>query len=132
MADDTGAIRGHLPVAALPPGFGDRKELGTVAFERTRMPMVITDARQRDNPIVLANKAFLDVTGYSADEVLGRNCRFLQGASTSASAVAEVRLGFTSVLSMMTKVKSHITSPRRSTSRSTARCRRWRLLNIGC
>jgi PAS domain S-box-containing protein len=93
MADDTGVIHGDLPAAALPQGFGDRKELGTVAFERTRMPMVITDARQRDNPIVLANKAFLDLTGYSADEVLGRNCRFLQGASTSAAAVAEVRLG---------------------------------------
>jgi PAS domain S-box-containing protein len=93
MADDTRVIYGDPPVAALQPGFGDRKELGTVAFERTRMPMVITDARQRDNPIVLANKAFLDLTGYSADEVLGRNCRFLQGASTSESAVAEVRLG---------------------------------------
>jgi PAS domain S-box-containing protein len=55
--------------------------------------MVMTDARQQDNPIVLANTAFLDLTGYTADEVLGRNCRFLQGPSTAAAAVAEVRLG---------------------------------------
>ena len=55
------------------------------------MPMVITDARLPDNPIVLANKAFLELTGYSADEVVGRNCRFLQGEGTSADAVAEIR-----------------------------------------
>jgi PAS domain-containing protein len=31
------------------------------------MPMVMTDAGQPDNPIVLANQAFLDLTGYSAE-----------------------------------------------------------------
>lgn len=93
MADKTSRIHGDLPVASLPTGFNDRKELGTVAFERSRVPMVMTDARQYDNPIVLANTAFLELTGYTADEVLGRNCRFLQGPSTSAAAVAEVRIG---------------------------------------
>jgi PAS domain-containing protein len=56
------------------------------------MPMVVADARKVDLPIVLANKAFLDLTGCSVEEVLGRNCRFLQGKKTSAAAVAEVRL----------------------------------------
>ena len=55
------------------------------------MPMVIADARQPDYPIVLANQAFLDLTGYSSEEIVGRNCRFLQGQSTSASDIAEVR-----------------------------------------
>jgi PAS domain S-box-containing protein len=55
--------------------------------------MVITDARQPDYPIVLANDAFLNLTGYSASEVLGRNCRFLQGDGTSPAAVAEIRSG---------------------------------------
>jgi PAS domain S-box-containing protein len=55
------------------------------------MPMVISDPRQPDNPIVLANRAFLELTGYSADEVIGRNCRFLQGEGTSAEAVAAIR-----------------------------------------
>jgi hypothetical protein len=55
-------VHGDLPLAALPRGFGKRKELGTVASERTRIPMVMTDAGQPDNPIVLANKAFLDLT----------------------------------------------------------------------
>ncbi|WP_084416622.1 putative bifunctional diguanylate cyclase/phosphodiesterase [Massilia alkalitolerans] len=42
-------------------------------------PIVITDAKARDNPIVFVNPAFEHVTGYRADEVLGRNCRLLQG-----------------------------------------------------
>lgn len=55
------------------------------------MPMAVTDPRQPDNPIVLANQAFLDLTGYSAEDVIGRNCRFLQGEGTSAATVAEIR-----------------------------------------
>ncbi len=55
------------------------------------MPIVVTDARQPDLPIVLANEAFLKLTGYSAGEVIGRNCRFLQGKATSRTAVAEIR-----------------------------------------
>lgn len=55
------------------------------------MPMVMTDARLPDNPIVMANAAFLALTGYPAEEVLGRNCRFLQGPSTSQEALAELR-----------------------------------------
>ena len=49
------------------------------AVRATRMPMIITDPRQDDHPIVFANDAFLGLTGYKRDEVLGRNCRFLQG-----------------------------------------------------
>jgi PAS domain S-box-containing protein len=55
------------------------------------MPMVVTDPRQHDNPIVLANKAFLDLTGYKAEEVIGRNCRFLQGEGTSVTAIESIR-----------------------------------------
>jgi PAS domain S-box-containing protein len=71
----------------------DRRELALVAVERTRMPMVVTDPRQPDAPIVLANQAFLDLTGYTADEVLGRNCRFLQGPRTVAADIDEIRRG---------------------------------------
>jgi PAS domain S-box-containing protein len=69
----------------------DRSELALIAVERTRMPMVVTDPRQDDNPIVLANPAFLRLSGYAAGEVIGRNCRFLQGKGTSIAAIAEIR-----------------------------------------
>lgn len=82
---------GDLPAAATPSILTDRRELALVAVERTRMPMVITDAQQADNPIVLANRAFLDLTGYSAEEVIGRNCRFLQGPDTAAQELDRIR-----------------------------------------
>ena len=52
--------------------------------------MVITDPHQADNPIVFANDAFCRSTGYSRDEIIGRNCRFLQGADTNRDDVARV------------------------------------------
>lgn len=86
-------LKGDQPSAAALSALADRKELAATAFERTRMPMVVTDACQPDYPIVLANEAFLELTGYTAEEVIGRNCRFLQGPGTSEAALAEIRAG---------------------------------------
>lgn len=61
------------------------------AIRATRMAMLITDPRQDDNPIVFANNAFLRLTGYEREDVIGRNCRFLQGPDTDPEAVARVR-----------------------------------------
>ncbi len=61
------------------------------AVRATRMSMLITDPRQPDNPIVYCNNAFLELTGYERDEVVGNNCRFLQGPGTDAAAVARIR-----------------------------------------
>lgn len=80
MADDTRVINGDPPVAALHSGFVDRKELTTVAFARTRMLMVITDARQPTIRSCSPTRPSWIWRGSPADEVLGRNCRFLQGA----------------------------------------------------
>jgi len=84
-------IEGDLPAAATEQGMLDRKELSAFAFQRTRMPMVVSDARQEDYPIVLANDAFLNLTGYTAEDLLGKNCRILQGEATSQTAVAQIR-----------------------------------------
>ena len=61
------------------------------AVRATRMPMVITDPARDDNPIVFCNVAFQELTGYSRDEIIGRNCRFLQGPETDNATVARVR-----------------------------------------
>ena len=61
------------------------------AVETTRMPMTVTDPRQPDNPIVFANRAFLEMTGYSREEIIGRNCRFLQGPDTDPETIQGVR-----------------------------------------
>src|SRR5687768_2262080 len=61
------------------------------AIRATRMPMVISDARRPDHPILFANDAFLELTGYSRDEVTGRNCRFLQGRNTDPATIRRLR-----------------------------------------
>ncbi len=57
------------------------------AVRATRMPMLITDPHQPDNPIVFVNDAFTKLTGFSREEIIGRNCRFLQGPETDRSQV---------------------------------------------
>ncbi len=61
------------------------------AIRATRMAMLITDPRKTDNPIVFANSAFFKLTGYAREEVVGRNCRFLQGEETDPEAVRRIR-----------------------------------------
>ncbi len=68
-----------------------RSDPFAAAVRATRMPMVITDATLPDNPIVFANEAFQTLTGYSRAEIIGKNCRFLQGPSTDRSQVSRVR-----------------------------------------
>ena len=54
--------------------------------------VLIVDAAQSDFPIVYVNRAFELLTGYSSAEVMGRNCRFLQGPDTDADCVKQVRV----------------------------------------
>lgn len=61
------------------------------AIRATRMAMIVTDPRRPDNPIVFANDAFLKLTGYGRDEVVGRNCRFLQGPESDPEAISALR-----------------------------------------
>jgi PAS domain S-box-containing protein len=61
------------------------------AVRATRMPMLITDPRRDDNPIVFANAAFARLTGYDREAIIGRNCRFLQGPATDRADVARLR-----------------------------------------
>lgn len=66
------------------------KDIFFAAVETTRMPMIVTDPNRDDNPIIFANNAFLEMTGYAIDEIVGRNCRFLQGPETDRAVVKAV------------------------------------------
>lgn len=63
------------------------------ALQTAQQNFVISDPALPDNPIVYASQGFLLLSGYSLDEVLGRNCRFLQGADTDPNAVDKIRRG---------------------------------------
>ncbi|HYO87832.1 MAG TPA: PAS domain-containing protein, partial [Candidatus Limnocylindrales bacterium] len=53
--------------------------------------IAIADARLPDMPLIYVNDAFSAISGYSAEEVLGRNCRFLQGDDRDQDAVRQIR-----------------------------------------
>jgi PAS domain S-box-containing protein len=53
--------------------------------------IVITDPKLADNPIVYVNPAFERISGYAADEAIGRNCRFLQGEERDQPSLEELR-----------------------------------------
>nr|AML76796.1 putative LOV domain-containing protein [Phycella sp. BC-2016] len=51
---------------------------------------VVSDATRQDCPIMYANAWFFSMTGYSAKEVIGRNCRFLQEPDTDKAKLAKI------------------------------------------
>nr|AML76342.1 putative LOV domain-containing protein [Chloromonas rosae] len=59
--------------------------------ERIQQNFCISDPTLPDCPIVFASDAFLELTGYSREDVLGRNCRFLQGPDTDQTTVEQIR-----------------------------------------
>jgi PAS domain S-box-containing protein len=52
---------------------------------------MITDSGQADNPVIYTSPAFERITGFKLEEVLGRNCRFLQGKDTDPAAVTQLK-----------------------------------------
>jgi len=53
--------------------------------------IIITDPTQPDNPVIYANAATERITGFAVEEMLGCNCRFLQGTERDQEAIAELR-----------------------------------------
>jgi len=67
---------------------GERK---TRAMNEAPVGITISDPSRDDNPLVYANDRFEQITGYAESDVLGRNCRFLQGDHTADEPVAAMR-----------------------------------------
>ncbi|SDR74351.1 PAS domain S-box-containing protein/diguanylate cyclase (GGDEF) domain-containing protein [Nocardioides scoriae] len=53
--------------------------------------ITVADVRDPRHPLIWVNRAFTDLTGYTSDDVLGRNCRFLQGPATDPQVVSDMR-----------------------------------------
>lgn len=66
-------------------------QLQVKAFDAFLQGVTITDPSRPDNPVVYANEGFCRLTGYTKEEILGQNCRILQGAETSQDTIAMIR-----------------------------------------
>jgi PAS domain S-box-containing protein len=66
------------------------------AIESLPFSMVLASAELPDQPIVYVNERFEQTTGYSAESVIGINCRFLQGDATDPAKVQEINNGLAS------------------------------------
>ena len=71
------------------PALPDARFMSLVAD--SPIATVISNPRLPDNPLVACNAAFCALTGYAADEVIGRNCRFLAGPQTQPWLSGEIR-----------------------------------------
>ena len=80
---------GDVAARGPPPGTStlDQLALKDRALDVAAEGVTIADARLPDRPLIYVNEGFERVTGYPAAEVLGRNCRFLQGPDTDPAAV---------------------------------------------
>jgi len=58
--------------------------------ESTSVSFCVVDPSQLDNPVIHVSDGFVKLTGYQSDEVVGRNCRFLQGADTDRADVEKI------------------------------------------
>ena len=61
------------------------------AFDASRNPITISDCSLPDNPIIYSNRAFSDLTGYSLKDIIGHNCRFLQGNDADPEVITTIR-----------------------------------------
>lgn len=82
-------------------------ELRAAAGEATTEGIIISDALAPGFPIIYASRAFCDFTGYRQEEILGRNCRFLQGPETDPQTVATIRQALSSYGSFAGEIRNY-------------------------
>ena len=68
---------------------------------------VVSAPRLQDNPIVDCNRAFVDLTGYSREEIIGQNCRFLAGSGTEADLTSLLRQGIAARRPVMVEILNY-------------------------
>ena len=86
---------------------GRQDDLPLNAVLASDLALSISDALREDDPLVWVNGAFTRLTGYPAEDVLGRNCRFLQGADTDPIAVARIRTALDEQRAVATVIRNY-------------------------
>jgi len=76
-------------------------------IEESNIGITIADANDPELPIVYANRGFEAITGYERAEIVGRNCRFLQGSGTDEDTIEELRTAITNEESIQTELLNY-------------------------
>jgi PAS domain S-box-containing protein len=76
--------------ALLPGNMVEAPEILRAIVRMSPLPMVLTDPSRPDDPLVFTNRAFDQLTGYAEGEMIGQNCRFLQGLHTDPDAIRQL------------------------------------------
>jgi len=76
-------------------------------IDSSSIAAVLSDPRQPDNPIVHCNEAFLTLTGYDREEVVGRNCRFLAGPTTEPDLSEQIRQGVRARTPVLVEIRNY-------------------------
>jgi PAS domain S-box-containing protein len=87
MGSAKSSMEGRASYEALPRVSQELKD----ALSNLQQTFVVSDATRPDIPIIYASAGFYTMTGYSAKEIIGRNCRFLQGPETDQNEVSKIR-----------------------------------------
>ncbi|MFC3095143.1 response regulator [Alteromonas sediminis] len=94
LIDENGKTRGQVIVGedvTVRKSLESDLLLKTQAVDRASASILISDLTKKDEPIIYVNKACETLTGYSEDEFIGKNCRFLQGPETNPEVVQNIR-----------------------------------------
>ena len=84
LANATGMVDAFANLSIEP------RQLLVELANQTELALTLSDPHASDNPLVYCNPAFEKLTGYSRSEVIGRNCRFLQGENSAKSAIGDL------------------------------------------
>lgn len=76
-------------------------------IENSPVASVISDPRLPDNPLVAVNDAFVELTGYPREEIIGQNCRFLAGPGTEPWLTEEIRRGVREKQSVLVEILNY-------------------------
>ncbi|UOQ47052.1 EAL domain-containing protein [Gracilibacillus caseinilyticus] len=76
-------------------------------FDQISSGIILVDPDQADDPIVYVNKGFEEITGYTADEVVGRNCRILHGRNTREEDITSVQKALNQFQSVQVEIKNY-------------------------
>ena len=87
LSEDLNGVKQHAKILMEP----DYRLIHSLVVSQQNF--VLSDPSLPDNPIVYASEGFCKLSGYKRDEILGRNCRFLQGPGTDQAAVDVIRQG---------------------------------------